>query len=101
MNCPKCKTEMELVDTHYNLELEAEYGHPVEIKTFVCPKCNHQEQEENNQVSKSIPSEFDVDPAEPWTDPISGEVDYDAMAEDLGCPEMGDNPEDYNEGDYY
>lgn len=30
--CPKCKIEMELVDSHYNLELEAEYGHPVEIR---------------------------------------------------------------------
>jgi len=33
----------------------------------------------------------DEEPAAPWTDPISGEVDFDGMAEDLGCPEMGDN----------
>ena len=86
--CPKDYEEMELVDTHYNLELEAEYCHPVEVKTYVCPKCGYEEQEE-----------FDIDPAEPWTDPISGEVDFDAMAEDLGCPEMGDNPP--GEEDHY
>lgn len=30
-------------------------------------------------------------PDTPWTDPISGETDFDEMAEDLGCPEMRDN----------
>ncbi len=38
---------MELVDVHYNLELEFEYGHPVEIKTFVCPKCGYESCLEN------------------------------------------------------
>ena len=40
MKCPKCgEIEMELVDDRYNLELELEYGHPVEIETYVCPHC--------------------------------------------------------------
>lgn len=31
------------------------------------------------------------EPDLPWTDPISGETDFDEMAEDLGCPELGEN----------
>jgi hypothetical protein len=35
----------------------------------------------------------DGQPDAPWTDPISGEVDFEAMAEDLGV----DNPEEEEE----
>ena len=44
MNCPHDKEEMELVDSHYNLELEIEEGHPVRIETYVCPKCHFEQQ---------------------------------------------------------
>ena len=49
--CPVCKTEMELVDTHFNIELELELGHPVEIETYVCSKCHFEQQVENYPVS--------------------------------------------------
>lgn len=47
--------------------------------------------------SQNIP--YDADPAEPWTDPISGEVDYAAMEEDLGVSCRGD-PYDGEDFDY-
>jgi len=34
-------------------------------------------------------SQVDAQPQLPWEDPISGEVDYDAMGEDLGLDEEG------------
>jgi len=43
---------MELVDVHYNLELECEYGHPVEIETYFCHKCSQYHQEQNIDYSK-------------------------------------------------
>jgi len=36
------------------------------------------------------------EPDAPWKDPISGEVDYEAMAEDLGV----DTGEEWDEEDY-
>lgn len=44
MKCPHDKEEMELVDSHYNLELEFEEGRPVKILTYVCPKCHWEQQ---------------------------------------------------------
>jgi len=44
---------MELVDVHYNLELECEYGHPVEIETYFCHKCSQYHQEQNIDYSKN------------------------------------------------
>ena len=46
MNCKNCNIEMELVDSYYNLELEAEYDQPVLIQIYVCTKCNHVEERE-------------------------------------------------------
>lgn len=46
MNCPNDKMPMELVDSHYDLELEEEEGHPVRIDTYVCPKCHFEYPEE-------------------------------------------------------
>ena len=34
------------------------------------------------------------DPALPWTDPISGEVDYEGMAQDLDVDDGSQDPED-------
>ena len=44
MICPHDKEEMELVDSHYNLELEFEEGRPVKILTYVCLKCHFEQQ---------------------------------------------------------
>jgi hypothetical protein len=44
MKCPHDDAEMELVDSHYNLELEFELGYPVRIDTYICPKCNFEQQ---------------------------------------------------------
>lgn len=38
----------------------------------------------------------DPDPDGPWTDPISGEVDYEAMEEDLGV-NTGIDDDDFEE----
>ncbi len=39
----------------------------------------------------------DVQPDLPWTDPISGEVDFEGMANDLGV----DSGEDFEDGEGY
>ena len=40
------------------------------------------------------------DPALPWTDPISGEVDYEGMAQDLAVDDGSQDPED-DPGGFY
>lgn len=51
MKCFKCgDVDMELVDSHYSLELEFVYGHPVEVKTFICPKCDKEVVQENYHI---------------------------------------------------
>lgn len=42
--------------------------------------------------------EVDVRPETPWEDPISGEIDYEGMAEDLG---VSDGSEEGEEMDGY
>jgi len=52
MICVKCGEGMELVDVHYNLELEEEYGHPVEVETWYCSICYHYQTEEKEVLKR-------------------------------------------------
>jgi hypothetical protein len=76
--CDFCKQELTGEDLEFAKDPAAHPG----VLSLVCPKC----------YNKSC----EADPAEPWTDPISGEVDWEQMEEDLGCSPMGDEcGEDY------
>ena len=80
-NCVVCKKEIEKKDRDYAENQENHIG----ILGLVDPSCYGKANEE--------------EPDLPWTDPISGEVDYEDMAEDLGVS-FGDE-EDWESEKFY
>jgi C4-type Zn-finger protein len=45
--CPICQIGvMELIDAHYDLELEDAYMVPVKVVTYACTHCHYEEHEE-------------------------------------------------------
>ncbi len=73
--CYGCKKLLEGEELEFAEEPAA---HPGLLGPY-CPKCYHDAVEEAPDL--------------PWTDPISGEVDFDEMASDLGV----DSPRDWEE----
>lgn len=53
MKCSECDEEMELTYVSFNLELEQEYGNPVEIETWFCSQCLQYHEEEIIHYSKN------------------------------------------------
>ncbi len=64
--CSFCKRKLEGEDQ----EFAEDPGHHPGILSPICPGC----------YKKACDEQPDI----PWTDPISGQVDYREMAEDLG-----------------
>ena len=80
-NCVVCEKVIEEKDRDYAENQENHIG----ILGVVHPSC--------------YGATIEMEPDLPWTDPISGEVDYEGMAEDLGV--ASGEPDELLEQEFY
>jgi len=93
MNCSKCGKE--IVDPFCEKACKKKLCQECGVKCFETIRDSDEECKECC-YEPEYDYEDPEDPLEPWTDPISGEVDYEQMEGDLGI----DTGIDEGEGDY-
>lgn len=79
VNCTSCSMAIDPADLEYANDPAAHPG----VLGPVHPSC----------YAKMTDSDVDL----PWTDPISGEVDYEAMQEDLGVGPADDGDDEFDD----
>lgn len=80
-NCTSCHSPIEAADMEYANDTAAHPG----VLAPIHPSCYA------SMVTEA--------PDLPWTDPISGEVDYEEMAEDLGV-DSGIDDDEFGDEEY-